>query len=119
MRKLFVSIVFICMSSIIQAEEQSGKIIDINVTSKLLSTHHTHIRLSGIYNSANAAACSTDPTKNNWAINTDTAHGKSLLSAILLAQSANKTVTFLGSGACHPDEAGPNGMANLRQVRFQ
>ncbi len=112
-KKLILLFITLLTPLNVYAREQTGKVLEIRVTSKQISSHNTHIKLSGIYN--NPPAC-IDQTNQFWSIDTDTTYGKSILSAILSAQSMQKDITFWGTTVCHPGELGPNGMEEIQQI---
>ncbi len=113
MKKILSALMLSTLSTLTLAGEQTGKVIEIRVTSKTLGGHHTHVRIEGDY--LNQPVCVDDVWKM-WAIDTDTPAGQAMLSTILAAQMSGKPVTFWGSGSCHPDEPGPQGMEQLIQV---
>lgn len=104
------------ISATAMAGDQTGQVLEVRVTSKSLGNNHTHIRLSGTYN---AQPSCIDPNWRFWVVDTDTASGKSILSTVLTAQATGKNITFWGSGSCHLDAPGPNGMEKIIQVGIQ
>jgi hypothetical protein len=70
----------------------------------------THVSITGRYNVKPDCAIS-----GYWAVNTDTAQGKAILSLLLTANATGKKVSFLGTGNCslRPD------METLFQVGFE
>jgi hypothetical protein len=70
----------------------------------------THVSITGRYNAKPNCAVS-----GYWAVNTDTAQGKAILSLLLTANATGKSVSFVGTGNCslRPD------METLYQVGFE
>ena len=76
------------------AGQQTGAILDLRVSSPTLA-NPTHIQIDGTYQNRPACAIS-----GFWAIDSDTATGKSFLATIMLAKATGKPITFAGSGTC-------------------
>ena len=90
---LIISICFFTQT--IFAGIQTGKITRIHVSSPTLASP-THFKIDGVWE--NQPACAS---ASWWAIDTDTAPGKSMLSLLLTAYSTNKTIKVWGQGNCN------------------
>lgn len=91
-----IAMLFLCFLPMTgYAGDQSGPVVEVRVASATLNGNPTHFKLDGGW--TNKPACAAT---GYWAINTDTAAGKSLLAALLFAQATGKAVTVWGSGQC-------------------
>ena len=95
------------------AGHQVGTIQKLFVSGRDYATPNqnpTHVSITGRYNVKPDCAIS-----GYWAVNTDTAQGKAILSLLLTATATGKKVSFLGTGNCslRPD------METLFQVGFE
>lgn len=94
MKRVIFSILVLFISLNVYAGSQTGKVISLRVSSKTVG-NPTHIMLDGVWNGK--PACSVSGW---WAIDTDTAAGKSLLSILLTAHTTGQQVTIWGHSRC-------------------
>jgi hypothetical protein len=93
MKKLFILLSIIWVSNA-HAGSQTGKVVDIRVSSKTVGGNPTHVMLEGGRDVQEGCG------KDYWAIDTDTDLGKNILSVVLTAYSTGKSVTFWGTNQC-------------------
>lgn len=94
MKRVLFFIFVMFVSQNIFAGSQSGKVVSLRVSSKTVG-NPTHVRLDGVWN--NKPACAVNGW---WAIDTDTAAGKSLLSILLTAHTTGKKISIWGTNLC-------------------
>lgn len=85
---LIIFLVFISQKAF--SSSQSGIIVELRVS----NINPTHFRLDGIWSGKPSCAITW------WAIDSNTAGGKSLLSILLTAHSTGKTITVWGTDLC-------------------
>lgn len=73
----------------------TGKIGALNISSVSLPGNPTHVSLTETFSPRPSCA-----TQSYMAINTDTPAGKSMLAALLSAQTMGNTITIWGTGYC-------------------
>ena len=93
MKKVFVLLWALFATSLVEASTFSGKIAALSVinTSSLV-----YVKVDGVVNRS-GSTCSTH-TGYDYAFLVDTEYGKSVLSTLLAARLADKSVTIAGKG---------------------
>lgn len=80
-----------------EASDQTGKVVDIRVSSqKLTGGYPTQVKLDSSWSGKPACA-----TSEYWSIDTDTEAGKNMLSILLTALTTDNPVTIWGMAACN------------------